>query len=56
MEHERRSGADRRHQLRRREDKEKTYEILAYELDCKNDDLKDISNEISDMHKKMNKG
>jgi hypothetical protein len=52
MEQERRSGADRRQHNRRKEDKKNTYDTLAYELDCKNKELENISGEINKMHRK----
>jgi hypothetical protein len=46
---------ERRHHKRRKEDREVSYEVLAYQLECANDDLKEISNDIRDMNNRMNK-
>jgi hypothetical protein len=44
---------NRRHHFRRKDDRETSYEIMSYKLECDNEDLKKISNEISSINQKI---
>lgn len=54
MENDRRTGDDRRKQVKFADEHDKSFDLLSYKLECAIDSIQKLGNELHGMHRKIN--